>query len=469
MATPVGSIIARLIRAGYPEGTARKIASGELSMDAANKMARMQEQGYFDIYHGGAGDISAFDPATFGGSTTGAKSAQMATWGVDDPRVAETYARYAGEDVPVQRLIQEADAAGRRGDFDLQERLYLQAEALEQSGELVGGGGQNVMPLMARGNYLDKDAKGGTLSDLDEGQIAQWVQEAKDKGYDGVRIRDFSDNADYGVYLPATHYGIIDPTKIRSRFAAFDPDELNNPNILAGLGGTGVVGAGLMTSDEVSASPLDRPDDVPEYMRRLDGTVKSERGFLGPIRNNVSGKTMTEVSIGQPGSEEGFYPLLVPTLTPEEVETIANMDLERERPPFSIIEKARAHAMERIDRGLSPFYQDGEEGAEARSPLERPEDVERRANARAVAVASDTLERLRRERGAVMSPLQDTRMARFGDYLTENRPSEMDPVQRALQSLGLFQGLGEYLRTTGEGQRTTTMQDINAALDVIPL
>ena len=129
MATPVGNIIARLIRAGYPEGTARKIASGELSMDQAAKAARMSEQGYFDIYHGGAGDISAFDPATFGGSTTGAKSAQMATWGVDDPRVAETYARYAGEDVPVQRLIQEADAAGRRGDFDLQERLYLQAEA----------------------------------------------------------------------------------------------------------------------------------------------------------------------------------------------------------------------------------------------------------------------------------------------------------------------------------------------------
>jgi hypothetical protein len=224
-----------------------------------------------------------------------------------------------------------------------------------------------------------------------------------------------------------------------------------------------------MASDEVSASPLDRTDDVPEYMRRLDGTVKSERGFLGPIRNNVSGKTMTEVSVGQPGSEEGFYPLLVPTLTPEEVEIIANMDLERERPPFSIIEKARAHAMERIDRGLSPFYQDGEEGGEVRSPLERPESAERRVNARALAVASNTLERLRRERGAVMSPLQDTRMARFGDYLTESRPSEMDPVQRALQSLGLFQGLGEYLRTTGEGQRTTTMQDINAALDVVPL
>lgn len=357
MANPVvNEVIRRLIRAGYPESTARKIASGELSMDPAAKAGRMSEQGYFDIYHGGAGDVSAFDPAKFGGSTTGAKSAQMATWGVDDPRVAETYARYAGEDVPVQRLIQEADAAGRRGDFDLQERLYLQAEALEQSGELVGGGGQNVMPLMARGNYLDKDAKGGTLSDLDEGQIAQWVQEAKDKGYDGVRIRDFSDNADYGVYLPATHYGIIDPTKIRSQFAAFDPDELDNPNILAGLGGAGVFGAGIMAPEEAVASPLDRP-----------------------------------------------------------------------------------------------------------------EDVERRANARAVAVASNTLERLRRERGPRMAPLRSNAATAFGDYLTENRPSEMDPVQRALQNLEAFQGLGEWVRTSGEGQRTTTMQDINAALDIVPL
>ena len=245
------------------------------------------------------------------------------------------------------------------------------------------------------------------------------------------------------------------------------------PEILRNIFGGGAavgVGTGLMAREEAAAaSPLDRQDDVPDYMRRLDGTVKSERGFLGPIRNNVSGKTMTEVSIGQPGSEEGFYPLLVPTLTPEEVETIANMDLERERPPFSIIEKARAHALERIDRGLSPFYQDGEEGGAVRSPLERPEDVERRANARAVAVASDTLERLRRERGPSVSPLDDTGVYRFGAYLTENRPSEMDPVQRALQSLGMFQGIGEYLRTVGEGQRTTTMQDINAALDIVPL
>jgi len=158
------------------------------------------------------------------------------------------------------------------------------------------------------------------------------------------------DTADYEVYT------VFDPSVARFPTAAFDPEQAGSPNLLAGLGGAGVVGAGLMAPEESVASPLDRP-----------------------------------------------------------------------------------------------------------------EDVERRANARAVAVASNTLERLRRERGAVASPLDDTGVYRFGAYLTENRLSEMDPVQRALQSLGMFQGIGEYLRTVGEGQRTTTMQDINAALDIVPL
>jgi hypothetical protein len=599
-------------------------------MDPAAKAARMSEQGYFDIYHGGAGDISAFDPATFGGSTTGAKSAQMATWGVDDPRVAETYARYAGEDVPIQRLIQEADAAGRRGDFDLQERLYLQAEALEQSGELVGGGGQNVMPLMARGNYLDKDAKGGTLSDLDEGQIAQWVQEAKDKGYDGVRIRDFSDNADYGVYLPATHYGITDPTKIRSRFAAFDPDELDNPNILAGLGAAGV-GAGLMAPEEAEAAGLgslirrgipqstaqkivsgELPMDLGSRMARAKEQRKTQRLYhagspelaesleldpdagrfgragsgtwmspepilantympgdisesgtmyqmvvddsrfptvfgrgnwddvegvlMGPdgevILDDVSGSTN---DIARKVREMGYPGLIFNGITDvgpnyraakRSSEMVAEQygmdpaDLLREsigdaadyevytvfdpsvaRLPSAAFDPDQASSgnlMAGIGAGavgaglmapdraeasvVSPFdsaepfmtpeqyeAEDLAASRSVRSPLERPEAAERRANARAVAVASDTLERLRRERGPSVSPLDDTSVYRLGAYLTENRPSEMDTVQRALQNLGELQGVGEWLRTVGEGQRTTTMQDINAALDIVPL
>jgi hypothetical protein len=202
-------------------------------------------------------------------------------------------------------------------------------------------------------------------------------------------------------------------------------------------------------------------EDVPDYMRRLDGSVKSERGFLGPIRNNVSGRTMTEVSVGQPGSEEGFYPLLVPTLTRDEIETIANMDLGRERPPQAIIEKARAHAMDRIDRGLSPFYQDGEETAGA---------MFGEYDARTSARLSRELDRLMQlaeiRRQPSITPLRDTAMARAGDYLLEDRPSEMDALQRALQRLDMAQGVGEWLQTTGQGDPTTIMQDLMAGLDI---
>ena len=47
---------------------------------------------------------------------------------------------------------------------------------------------------------------------------------------------------------------------------------------------------------------------------RLDGTKKSQIGHKGRIKNNVSGKIMTELSAGKPNTEEGFYPLLNHTL-----------------------------------------------------------------------------------------------------------------------------------------------------------
>ena len=301
MATPVGSVVARLIRAGYPEATARRIASGELPMDTASRMQRAQEQGFNTDevqYHGTSSDFSEFTPSTVGNLGAGIYTTP------------------------------DANNASSR------------AALIKFRKDLNPNAGPNVLPLLTRSeNPLE--VTGNPLR-VD-------TEHVRDQGFDSIVRRDSAT----GDVVETNNFN---PQNVRSVNAAFDPEQIGSSNILAGLGGAGVVGAGLMASDEVSASPLDDP-----------------------------------------------------------------------------------------------------------------ERAERRANLRAVQVASDTLERLRRERGAVASPLQDTRMARFGDYLTENRPSEMDPVQRALQSLGLFQGLGEYLRTTGEGQRTTTMQDINAALDAVPL
>lgn len=98
-------------------------------------------------------------------------------------------------------------------------------------------------------------------------------------------------------------------------------------------------------------------------MYRSDGSKKSAQGFLGPVKNNAEGGIMTEVSVGMKiNGKEMEVPTMVPTLTKKEIETLANMELEgnAKNIPESIIMKAKQHALQRIEQGLSPFYQDGE-------------------------------------------------------------------------------------------------------------
>ena len=98
-------------------------------------------------------------------------------------------------------------------------------------------------------------------------------------------------------------------------------------------------------------------------MYRSDGSIKSAKGFLGPIENKVEGGTMTEVSVGMEiNGQEMEVPTMVPSLTKEEIKSLANMKLEgnAKNIPESIIIKAKKHALQRIDQGLSPFYQDEE-------------------------------------------------------------------------------------------------------------
>ena len=105
-----------------------------------------------------------------------------------------------------------------------------------------------------------------------------------------------------------------------------------------------------------------------EDMTRLDGTKKSATGFKGPITNNVDGSTMTEVSVNfddvkNPYSNKNLIPIIVPTLTDEEISMLQDMEIEgnAKNIPQSIKDKAISHANVRLESGLNPFYQDGEE------------------------------------------------------------------------------------------------------------
>lgn len=68
-----------------------------------------------------------------------------------------------------------------------------------------------------------------------------------------------------------------------------------------------------------------------------------------------------------------------------------------------------------------------------------------------------------------ITALPDNRMTRIGQYLTENRPSEMDHLQRALQRTDQLQSFGDWLTKTGQGDRTTVFENLAAGLDVSPI
>ena len=96
------------------------------------------------------------------------------------------------------------------------------------------------------------------------------------------------------------------------------------------------------------------------YGLRQDGTQKG-LGFFGEIPTKKKGRTgeMTELgSESNVGGERLHYPLIVPTLTREEIDELA----AGRDPSYDIDDKALKHAIQRKQQGLSPFATPEEEG-----------------------------------------------------------------------------------------------------------
>ena len=94
---------------------------------------------------------------------------------------------------------------------------------------------------------------------------------------------------------------------------------------------------------------------------RADGTPKSKQGFLG-VQKNRAGKIVTEREMsftfaGEKGQQEVSVPLMIPTLTPEEIKIVVNGgDITQ-----AIRDKAMAHAKKRGSQGKSPFFDENTE------------------------------------------------------------------------------------------------------------
>jgi len=123
-----------------------------------------------------------------------------------------------------------------------------------------------------------------------------------------------------------------------------------------GQSGSQPQGYGYQDHSSSSAPVGYRPQDhssMPDYGYRQDGSAKGQ-GFLGPMTAN-DGRTMTELSVGvNMDGQEVQIPLMVPGLTQQELQFLQSGP-SPDQIPRSILDKAVAHAQQRMSQGSSPF------------------------------------------------------------------------------------------------------------------
>lgn len=127
--------------------------------------------------------------------------------------------------------------------------------------------------------------------------------------------------------------------------------------------GTPVSGDTAPPGDYQAVSNPDRST----WDKRADGSTKG-MGWLGLLKR-PDGNVSSEISVGvDMGGKEQEIPLMVPGLTKPEIDYLMTNEPNQEKNPgflknmpSSIMAKAQAFANQRMQQGLSPFRQDGEE------------------------------------------------------------------------------------------------------------
>lgn len=177
------------------------------------------------VYHGTTGDIESFDKNQMG-SNTRAESAKSGFFFTSDTVTAESYANYAATDAKVARILEAADAAEARGDWDGYDAKLVEAEQLEESLSAPANrvDGQNIVAAFASlQDPLVVNAEGENAVGFD---IAGAVKKAKTQGRDGVVIYNLDDAAGL-VDRESTHVVAFNPNQIKSAIGntgAFSPD-----------------------------------------------------------------------------------------------------------------------------------------------------------------------------------------------------------------------------------------------------
>lgn len=208
------------VKLGFPEEVAKRIVSGELPMDKASRMKRAEEQGY-DVsrqwYHGTNDDFKEFDPERVGSA-----------YGVDDQGFYFTSSE--------NEAMKWAENAPKADSPRVMESLL----AMKNPWLIDAPNGRSPVEYFESGEGV-----------FNRGQNAA-VDYGIESGYDGMVVRGGEE--DMAV--------AFDPSRIRSREAAFDPQYkganiLGNadPRLLAGIAaGGGGVSAATALSNKLAAA-----------------------------------------------------------------------------------------------------------------------------------------------------------------------------------------------------------------------
>lgn len=252
--------IARQIGLGRPEEVAERIAEGKLDMRPEAIIERQEDLFPTTAFHGGGDDIRIVDPNRV---TTG-KTANTGFFMSSSPVNAASYADRAGNIMPL--------AVDTRG-FDVVNAGYNDWNRITNPDYLLGG--ERLATFGELPGYRGTMEPGRGIFDLNvvrDFDTDELARTARRFGSPGLIVQNVSDvGPNYKAFDPAFEAmtGLrvgdegyqealdtfftdtivaSDPTRVRSLFAAFDP-EYKGSNILGGAA-TAAVGAGLLAAPE---------------------------------------------------------------------------------------------------------------------------------------------------------------------------------------------------------------------------
>lgn len=170
-------------------------------------------------WHGTNQEFDRFDPDRLGFANPN-EASRAALFLAMRPETAWAYAEsaarklipdQAAHQARVSSLLDRAERASRRGDHDLSERLYLEAEGLETRALQAAPAGARVLLCeVILENPLEVDGVSrAVVTDL--GAVL-WA--ARGAGHDGVIIRDIADTP-AGAFEPDDHVAVFAPDRVR--------------------------------------------------------------------------------------------------------------------------------------------------------------------------------------------------------------------------------------------------------------